>query len=74
MNVLFKDSNHIKLTNADLSYYPNFYSKDESKKLFQVLKNSIDWQMYDIKVFGRTYKQPRLTAFYNNSKLTLIFI
>ena len=34
--------------------------------LFEKLKNEIPWQQDDIKVFGKTYPQPRLTSLFGN--------
>jgi len=59
----------LDLPNADISYVENFFSTEESQKLFNTLLHKIPWQQDDIKVFGKVYKQPRLTAlFANNSK------
>ena len=58
------------LIDADVSYYPNFFGSHESNNYFEkLLKNTI-WQQDDITVFGKTYKQPRLTAFYAQNTLT----
>jgi len=37
--------------------------------LFEVLYNQPTWQQDTIKVFGKTYPQPRLTALYGNNGL-----
>jgi hypothetical protein len=34
---------------------------------FTLLKENIVWQQDDIKVFGKVYTQPRLTALYANN-------
>lgn len=56
-----------ELSNATLAFYPDFYDADISHKYFQLLRKQISWQSYKIQVFGKTYNQPRLTAFYNDS-------
>ncbi len=60
---------HLNLPNSDISYLDNFFSDEESQLLFNQLLNHIPWQQDNITVFGKTYKQPRLTAlFAENSK------
>ncbi len=58
-----------KLIDADVLYYPKFFTEEESEHYFNHLLNYTNWQQDDIKLFGKTYKQPRLTALYaNNSR------
>lgn len=61
-----KNNTPIKLAlpDANITYYSSFFSPKESSEYFQILLNEIEWQEDDIKVFGKTYKQPRLTALY----------
>tara|TARA_B110000305_G_C19195740_1_gene518739 strand:+ start:233 stop:844 length:612 start_codon:yes stop_codon:yes gene_type:complete len=54
----------LALPDANITYYSSFFSPKESSEYFQILLNEIEWQEDDIKVFGKTYKQPRLTALY----------
>lgn len=59
----------LKLIDGDVSYFPNFFKESLASQLFHTLLKSIEWQQDDIKVFGKVYKQPRLTALYaNNTK------
>lgn len=59
----------ITLQDADISYYPSLFNEDEASQLYEILINEIDWQQDDIKIFGKVYPQPRLTALYaNNTK------
>jgi len=53
------------LPDSDIIYYPNFYSQDEASTLFKTLKTNTSWQQDDITVYGKSYPQPRLTAFYS---------
>jgi len=67
--MLFPEDIHLKLPNADISYYPNFFDVKKADYYFNTLLKEIPWQQDDITVFGKTYAQPRLTAlFANNSK------
>ncbi|MEJ6792298.1 MAG: alpha-ketoglutarate-dependent dioxygenase AlkB [Lacinutrix sp.] len=60
---------HLNLTDAEISYFPNFFSQEEAQAFFNTILNETNWKQDDIKVFGKTYPQPRLTAlFANNNK------
>ncbi|WP_417235967.1 alpha-ketoglutarate-dependent dioxygenase AlkB family protein [Bizionia paragorgiae] len=64
-------SEHIplELPNADITYYPNFFSSEEALKYYNTLLQETSWQQDDITIFGKTHKQPRLTAlFASNNK------
>ena len=59
----------LNLPDSTLLYYPNFYSVEKADTLFNKLLDDINWREEQIKVFGKLYWQPRLTAFYaNNTK------
>lgn len=55
------------LPNARLIYYPQFFNIEKANHYFQLLLNNSKWQQDDIKVYGKTYPQPRLTALYGDS-------
>jgi alkylated DNA repair dioxygenase AlkB len=57
------------LPNAELVYIPNFYSIDDANQYFHRFRNSIPWQQDNITVFGKTHKQPRLTALFASNSL-----
>ncbi|HBY67399.1 MAG TPA: alpha-ketoglutarate-dependent dioxygenase AlkB [Flavobacteriaceae bacterium] len=64
---LFSSEEHKNLINlnllgADVTYYPNFFSKKIADTYFETLLIETNWQQDDITIFGKTYKQPRLTA------------
>jgi len=57
---------NLKGTNSlNIFYFPNFLSKKKSDLLFKKLQSDIPWQKYQIKIFGKTYDQPRLTSFHS---------
>lgn len=56
----------LNLPDATIIYYPHFFDKEEADTLLYQLKNEIPWQQDDIKVFGKVYPQPRLTALFGN--------
>lgn len=48
-------------------YIPNFFSDKESLMLYDyVVNGDIQWRSDKIKMFGRTYEQPRKVAFYGD--------
>ena len=54
----------LKLPNAEIDYTPAFFNLDESRVLFDAIYDHTNWIEEDIRVYGKVYKQPRLTAFY----------
>lgn len=66
--MLFESSINLNLKDADVIYYPDFFNSIEADRYFKSLLEHINWKQDDITVFGKTYLQPRLTAFYDNNK------
>jgi len=69
MNLFLDEKRVLNLPNAELIFVPNFYSNKMATAYFKLLKENTDWQQDDIKIFGKTYKQPRLTALYADNEL-----
>ena len=67
MELFSSEKQDYKLPNAQLEYYPQFLTQDEADQLFNNLKQQTTWRHDDITVFGKTYKQPRLTALYGST-------
>ncbi|MFD2561704.1 alpha-ketoglutarate-dependent dioxygenase AlkB family protein [Aquimarina rubra] len=63
----------LKMPDGDVCYYPHFYDSNQADQLFKTLMETIQWQQDDIKVFGKVYKQPRLTALYASNKNTYTY-
>lgn len=68
----------LDLADAEVIYYPNFLEETVAISLFDKIYRQTDWQQDDVKVFGKTYPQPRLTKLfaentnpYTYSNLTL---
>ena len=59
-----------QLPNAELIYIPDFFRKEKADLILENLKNNIEWQEDEITIFGKTYKQPRLTSLYGKGKNT----
>lgn len=60
----------LPLIDSEILYYPDFFSKEDSQYYFEQCYHQTPWQQDEIKVFGKTYAQPRLTALYGNSGKT----
>lgn len=54
------------LPDAEIEYYPDFFSEREAHEIFEQLYTHIPWQQDNITIFGKTYLQPRLTALFGN--------
>jgi len=69
MQKLFpREPQHLNLPDSNIRYYPDFMDNLLADDYFTLLKNNIAWQQDDIKVFGKVYAQPRLTALYANNE------
>jgi len=71
-NKLFNDFSLQKteLEDTHLLYFPNFLSSLEADDWLTFLKNKVNFQSGEIKLFGKTYAKPRLEAFYAENELT----
>lgn len=67
------DSIILKLEDASIQYFPKFYNLNQADKAYKTILAETPWQLDKIKVFGKTYNQPRLTAFYSNTKSVLAY-
>ncbi|SHN02912.1 alpha-ketoglutarate-dependent dioxygenase AlkB family protein [Flavobacterium xinjiangense] len=56
----------LNLPDAEVIYYPNFFNKEEADAIYAELISEIPWQQDDIRLFGKTHPQPRLTALFGN--------
>jgi alkylated DNA repair dioxygenase AlkB len=65
--MLFPEDISLNLPDSDIKYYPDFFNKKEADAYFNSLLKHINWQQDDITVYGKTYKQPRLTALFGNN-------
>ena len=66
--MLFESPINLNLKGAEVTYYPAFFNKIEADHHFKDLLSQITWQQDSITVYGKTYLQPRLTAFYATNK------
>jgi alkylated DNA repair dioxygenase AlkB len=56
----------LDLPDAEILYYPHFFTIEEADGIYQELLEKTPWQQDTIKLFGKTHLQPRLTALYGN--------
>lgn len=63
----------LPMPDAEVCYYPNFYNDVQALEFQQKILNETAWQEDNIKLFGKTYKQPRLTALYGDSDKTYTY-
>ncbi len=52
------------LPDSAIELHEYFFDAQESESIMQALISEIDWKQYQIKIFGKTLDQPRLTAYY----------
>lgn len=57
----------ISINNGTYIYLPNFFTKIERDKYFQVLKNEILWKQESMTMYGKQVLFPRLTAWYGDN-------
>ena len=58
----------IDIPDGRIDYHRDFMIQDEAKRLLQILRTELLWREDDIKMFGKTYKIPRLQAWYGDPK------
>ena len=56
----------LNLPDAEIIYYPQFFDKEQADIIFAELIEEIPWQQDEIRVYGKIYPQPRLTALFGN--------
>ncbi|MFT4698888.1 MAG: alkylated DNA repair dioxygenase AlkB [Flavobacteriaceae bacterium] len=66
MNLFSSHEKEIRLDlpQADIVYYPSFFASEKGAEYYNRLLSETEWQQDDITVYGKTFKQPRLTALY----------
>lgn len=69
MQLFSREPQKLQLPGANVTYYPNFLTLEEATHYFKTIYEETQWQQDDIKVFGKVYPQPRLTALYATNSL-----
>jgi alkylated DNA repair dioxygenase AlkB len=68
MDLFSEEKTILQLPDAELIYIPNFLNQNKANYYFETIRSNTKWQQDDITIFGKTYKQPRLTALYAENK------
>ena len=63
----------ISIPDGELRLYPHFFSPEERKTFFNHLKEDVNWQQEEIKLYGRTIPLPRLTAWFGDEGKTYMY-
>ncbi|MFS4456800.1 alpha-ketoglutarate-dependent dioxygenase AlkB family protein [Maribacter sp. 2304DJ31-5] len=66
--MFFDPCTKLDVPDADICYYPHFLDLKKADHYFRLLRETTPWQQDKIKVFGKVYPQPRLTALFANNK------
>lgn len=56
----------LHLPQADIQFFPDFFTAEESENLYKRLVDEINWQQDSIKLYGKVLDLPRLTAWYGD--------
>jgi alkylated DNA repair dioxygenase AlkB len=56
-----------RLPDADLTFYPRFFTESESRLFFSQLRDTMEWKQEVITLFGRQIPSPRLSAWYGDA-------
>ncbi|MGB3653132.1 MAG: alpha-ketoglutarate-dependent dioxygenase AlkB [Rivularia sp. (in: cyanobacteria)] len=54
------------MPDAEVIIYQNFFEESESTQLFKELRNNLHWRQDKMKMFGKEFNLPRLTAWYGD--------
>ena len=65
---LFEDQTQYSTSfkQLEIEYIKDFFNKNESDILFNLLKEDIEWKQDFIQMYGKSYPLPRLTAWYGD--------
>lgn len=67
MTDLFSKGADLNLPDSEIMYYADFLKDGEADYYFKKFREGISWRQDNIKVYGKVYAQPRLTALYANN-------
>ena len=60
----------LPMPDADVLFYPAFFSPEASAGFFQRLRDTVAWEQHVIRLFGREIAVPRLSAWYGEAAYT----
>lgn len=65
--------NVLPMPDAEVTFYPAFFSANESAALLTALQQGIHWKQEAIKLYGKEIALPRLTAWYGDPGATYAY-
>ncbi len=68
MQASYQKEISLELPDSDIRYFPGFLNRQKADFYYTRLKQDTPWRQDMIKVFGKEYAQPRLTALYANNQ------
>ena len=63
----------ITMPDGEVAIYRNFFNRIESDQIFQALLSKIKWRQDKMKLYGKEYELPRLTAWYGDDGKSYTF-
>ncbi|WP_293144811.1 MULTISPECIES: alpha-ketoglutarate-dependent dioxygenase AlkB [unclassified Microcoleus] len=63
----------LSMPDAKVFFYRNFFKREDSDELFQVLLEEINWRQDKMNVYGKEVNLPRKTAWYGDSNKSYTF-
>lgn len=69
-NDITNDPRYIPVRDGEIIYLPGFIDETASENLLDNLRKEIIWKQETLKIFGRQYLTPRLTAWYGDAGMT----
>ena len=63
----------IPIQDGVLRLYPHLFSREERETFFTQLKDNVNWQQEEIKLYGRAIPLPRLTAWFGDEGKTYMY-
>ncbi len=61
------------MPDGEVAIYRNFFNRAESHQIFQALLSKIKWRQDKMKLYGKEYELPRLTAWYGDDGKSYTF-
>lgn len=63
----------LPMPNAEVTFYRNFFDSQESDRIFEILRDEINWRQDKMKVYGKDINLPRKTAWYGDMDKSYTF-
>ena len=63
----------LSMPNAEVTFYRNFFDSQESDRIFEILRDEINWRQDKMKVYGKDINLPRKTAWYGDMDKSYTF-